>query len=452
MRCFGLNKLFLFLFLLFVFQAGAQRYGLVEQSFGHLKGYVLFAPLETRETYLINKCGEVVHQWHSHYKPGQSAYILANGDLLRTANDSNMAFVSGGGRIEWYDWNNDLKWSFVLSDSLKCLHHDIFPMPNGNILALLWEKKSRAEAVAQGRNPELLGKYIWNEKIIEIKPKGKSGAEIVWYWDVWENLVQDFDAALPNYGKIIEHPDKINLNFAASKNEDWLHFNALSYNAKNEEVLISNRNFSEFFIVKHSTKSKSPATENTGILYRWGNAIAYIPNTPIQPKLFSQHSPVWISDGKTHAQHIMVFNNGNTRPGKLYSSVDIVLPKKKEDNTYLMEPDLQPVWRYCDTTEQFFYSKNVSNAQMLDKGHVFICQGASGRFFELDEKKNIVWQYVNPMYAKGTLKQGEINETNRVFRAMFYDAKYKGLKHKKLKAIRRLEADPQIVNCIPGSE
>ena len=452
MRYISLNKVFLFLSLLFVFQAGAQKYGLVEQSFGHLNGYVLFTPLETHNTYLINKCGDLVHAWHSQYKPGQSLYLLPNGDLLRTANDSNTAFVSGGGRIELFDWNNHLKWSYVLSDSLKCLHHDIFPMPNGNILALVWEKKTRAEAIAQGRNPDLLGKYVWNEKIIELKPKGKNGADIVWYWDVWENLVQDFNAALPNYAKIIDHPDKINLNFAASKNEDWLHFNAVSYNAQNEEVLISNRNFSEFFIVKHPAKGKQITPENTGIIYRWGNAISYLPHTAIPQKLFSQHSPVWINESHSHAQHILVFNNGNTRAGKLYSSVEILAPKKNANNAYVLEPALEPEWRYCDTTEQYFYSKNVSNAQMLDMGHVFICQGASGRFFELDEKKSIVWQYVNPMSAKGPLKQGEISETNRVFRAVFYNKNYKGLKHKKLRVIKKLENDPQIINCIPGAD
>jgi hypothetical protein len=48
---------------------------------------------------------------------------------------------------------------------------------------------------------------------------------------------------------------------------------------------------------------------------------------------------------------------------------------------------------YADTSDRFFYSKNVSNAQMIGNGHVFVCEGASGRFFELDERNTIVWHF-----------------------------------------------------------
>ena len=35
-------------------------------------------------------------------------------------------------------------------------HHDLEPMPNGNVLVLCWERKTKAEAVAAGRRPELI--------------------------------------------------------------------------------------------------------------------------------------------------------------------------------------------------------------------------------------------------------------------------------------------------------
>jgi hypothetical protein len=445
------HKTFIFFLLLVWVHVKAQRYGLHEQLFGHVNGYVLFAPLESRDTYLIDKCGRVVNTWHSAYKPGQSVYLLPKGELLRSANDSNTHFVSGGGRIELYDWHNKLKWSYAISNATACLHHDIYPMPNGNVLAILWEKKTKAEALAAGRNPELLGEYVWNEKIIELKPKGKDGAEIVWYWDVWEHLVQDFDAALPNYAKIEEHPERININFAASKNEDWLHFNAITYQASTGEILVSNRNFSEIFIIQHRSDQHDAANKGN-IIFRWGNAKAYLPKSEAPPQLFSQHSPKWIEQGKKYGGNIILFNNGNTRPGKLYSRVEIISPKKNANNNYVNDPDLKPLWMYADTSDRFFYSKNVSNAQMIGNGHVFVCEGASGRFFELDERNTIVWQYVNPVYSGGILTQGQFSETNRVFRAVFYAENDKVFRGHRLKPGALLCADQPNTPCVPGTE
>jgi len=59
------------------------------------QGYVLFAPLHSTTTYLIDKCGRQVHNWKSAYKPGQSVYLLPNEDLLRTAKDTTNVLKAG---------------------------------------------------------------------------------------------------------------------------------------------------------------------------------------------------------------------------------------------------------------------------------------------------------------------------------------------------------------------
>ena len=55
-------------------------------------GYTLMAPKHNTVTYLIDNQGRVVHQWKSAYEPGQSAYLLPNGHLLR----AGMLKVQGG--------------------------------------------------------------------------------------------------------------------------------------------------------------------------------------------------------------------------------------------------------------------------------------------------------------------------------------------------------------------
>jgi hypothetical protein len=51
------------------------------------------------------------------------------------------------------------------------LHHDIKPIPNGNLLAIAWELKTPEEARAAGRREDLIPKRgLWSEWILEIAP------------------------------------------------------------------------------------------------------------------------------------------------------------------------------------------------------------------------------------------------------------------------------------------
>jgi PKD repeat protein len=77
-------------------------------------GYTLFAPKQNTMTYLINNDGRIVHQWTaSKYSPGQSVYLLPNGHLLRSCMTKGTLSSGGGegGRIEEYDWDDNLVWS-----------------------------------------------------------------------------------------------------------------------------------------------------------------------------------------------------------------------------------------------------------------------------------------------------------------------------------------------------
>ena len=80
-------KLFLRFFTVFSFffiHSNAQTVGLQQHDSGTLDdGYVLFAPIGSTTTYLIDKCGKQIQTWPSAYRPGQSCYILPDGSLLR---------------------------------------------------------------------------------------------------------------------------------------------------------------------------------------------------------------------------------------------------------------------------------------------------------------------------------------------------------------------------------
>ena len=73
-----------------------------------------------------------------------------------------------GGEIEIYNWEGDLLWEYQVSNDTFQHHHDIQPLPNGNVLILAWEKKSIEEAESLGAT-NMMTEEIWPEHIIEIE-------------------------------------------------------------------------------------------------------------------------------------------------------------------------------------------------------------------------------------------------------------------------------------------
>ena len=56
-----------------------------------------------------------------------------------------------GGVFEKLDWAGNILWNYSFYSDLFHPHHDFEVLPNGNILALAWEKKSLQEAQNYGR-------------------------------------------------------------------------------------------------------------------------------------------------------------------------------------------------------------------------------------------------------------------------------------------------------------
>lgn len=171
------------------------------------------------ETYLIDSDGRVVHEWRSE-RPVFAAYLLPNGNLLRdgSENDIAVAFQAGGaaGWVEEVTWDNEVVWSYArLPYDAFLTHHDLEPMPNGNVLMLCWERKTKDDAIKAGRRPELIPDgEVWNNLTLELQPNGKGGASVVWQWSLWDHLVQDYDSTKDNYVEdIAKHPHRFDINY-----------------------------------------------------------------------------------------------------------------------------------------------------------------------------------------------------------------------------------------------
>lgn len=458
------NRLFSLLVLLIPAMACGQTVGLRLHRFGTMeKGYILFAPLNNHTTYLVDRCGKKAHEWVSRFQPGLSAYFLPDGTLLRTGADTENATYNNtggfGGYIEKLDWDGTVLWQCKISDSFQCAHHDICPMPNGDILLVAWERKSDTVAKAYGRKSSLMSSMLWSEKVMQIRPKGTSGYDVIWEWHVWDHLVQDNDKNAPNYAMVNEHPELININYTLNNQaaSDWLHMNGISYNEKLDQIMLSAHNFSEIWIIDHSTTSAQAAAHRGGrqnkggdLLYRWGNPAAYNRGSSLDQKLFEQHDATWIPDGLRYAGKIMVFNNGLGRPGN-YSSIDIISPPVTNTGSYKFDLPYLPktqAWIYKDTAN--FFSPLISGVQMLPNGNMLICSGIPGDFFEIDSMKNKVWEYRNPVSNKGPVMQGRTGGS--VFRCAFIPKGFSGFDGKILIAGNPIELNPPAYDCYIPSD
>jgi|CXWL01.1.fsa_nt_gi hypothetical protein len=362
--------------------------------------WTLFSPITSTTTYLIDLNGVVQHTWPSAYRPGQAVYLLDAGGLLRTCNDMSVGGWNAGGRggrLQRLAWDGTVEWNYPLIDANKCQHHDAIVLPNGNVLAIVWEKKTVAEAVAVGRNPATLGAgELWSEMLLEIQSIGATGGTIVWEWHAWDHLVQNFDATKPNFAPPSSRPERININYGALMGSaEWLHINGLDYNESLDQVVMSVHNFDEIWII-----SRAPAASGD-LLYRWGNPVTYGHGTAADQKLFGQHNARWIADGQSGAGDILLYNNGLGRPQGAYSSVEQIHPPLLPNGTYAYQTGQAygpsaPVWSCVSASGAQFYSSNISGAQRLSNGNTLVCVGSSGRFIELDSACEIVWEYVNP--------------------------------------------------------
>ena len=398
-------------------------------------GYVLFNQLEDETTYLIDNAGRLVHSWETTTPPGNAMYLTDDGLLIRCGDPGpNPVFSAGGdaGLIEALNWDGDVVWSAVISDSQQRAHHDIAVLPNGNVIAIAWELMTPAEAIAAGRNPATLPDgALWPEKLIELEPDGAGGTNVVWEWRMRDHFIQDFDATKANFGVVADHPEKIDINFRLNNSADWIHANSIDYNAERDEILLNSPRFREYWVIDHSTTTKEAAGPAGDIKFRWGNPEAYDSGTSADTVLYNQHDAHWIKPGVAGAGRISVFNNGQGRPEGAYSSIDEVLPPiDGGTGAYVLDGDVfgppSLTETYVADPPESFYSSFISGSQHQPGGNLLICEGAFGRFFEVNSTGEIVWEYINPITASGPLVQGQPvpggagSTQNRCFRAERY--------------------------------
>jgi hypothetical protein len=330
-------------------------------------GYNLYCSRTTPYAHLIDMDGKVVHSWTyaaSDTAIWEHAVMLENGDLLVTRKMSSLIKL---------DWDSNLLWETPLE-----VHHEITPLPDGTIYTISREiKKHRGLEVrfasivrlsAEGKVIERWSTYDHLEDI-------KAGFDQRSFMDtILDEILSKGDMPLDE--NIVSQPGMFRLK-GTREYFDYFHLNTVSripetplgeVDARFEpgNLLICLRNVNQIGILHRDTKE---------ILWAWGEG-----------ELEWPHHPTVLENG-----NILIFDNGVRRH---YSRVIELEPLTGEI-----------VWEYKADPPASFFSSQRGSAQRLPNGNTLICDGNSGRAFEVDAGGEIVWDWYNPDVKNGRREQ-----------------------------------------------
>ena len=403
-----------------------------------LDGYTIFTPQggnpgADAETKLVinnlnddgtcqNDCEDTIHTWTHENGPASMPYLiqgdepgLENTILVYPYRVPNPTMDSGGvgGGVQLVDWDSNVLWDFVLSNEQYQHHHDVQPMPNGNILMLAWERFEQDEWQQMGRasvdNPNI--------------------NQVVWEWHLWDHMVQERGPEYgATYGNIEDHPELMNINEGnvgngdgpGTANADWIHCNAIDYNEALDQIVLSSRFMSEIYIIDHSTTTEEAASHEGGncgkggdILYRWGNPEIYNRGDNSDQILDDQHSVNWIPEGYPGEGNLILFNNRHYNNQS--AGLELTPPLMDDGNYMILGTDAygpeELTWLYHPGPG--WHTNVQGGAFRLSNGNTLLTVCDDSEIYEVSYEGDVVWEYDYPG-----------NNNTMIARAQKYDIDY----------------------------
>ncbi|QCX01080.1 hypothetical protein FGM00_13500 [Aggregatimonas sangjinii] len=352
--------------------------------------YILVNDAKNNFVYLMDKKATTLHQWNlgANGDLGNDCFLESDGTLLAMLESDNtspeLRLGGYGGKIHSLDKNGNIIWQFEYSSENHVLHHDALTLPNGNVLAMIWERKSLEEVSAKGYDLEV---ELFPDGLIEIERATK---EIVWEWHLWDHTIQDGDETKLNYGSVNSNPQLVDLNYNQREDGDISHGNGITYDPEKDIIYFSANFYSEIWVIDHSTSSAEAAGHTGGnygkggdLIYRFGNPKAYGNNQG--KRLFhNNHHPNLFSPDDY--SKMLVFSNGaELEQSTVY---ELRLPDEFSLNSDLdNEPEV--LWSFADSD---LYSPKVSGATRLSNGNTLITEGDFG-IWEVTSSGEVVWKF-----------------------------------------------------------
>lgn len=366
--------------------------------------YLLVNDASDNRVYLMSKeNGKILHEWNiPEAGIGNDAELLETGQLLASLKDPNAVFDLGGygGRMQIINPDHSIAWDYTYSSEDYISHHDIEMLPNGNVMLIAWQKKTKEEAEAAGYlNFEDLDDYLLYESLIEINPDNN---EIVWEWHAWDHLIQDLDDTKLFYGNVNENPQLIDINYNHKAEGNFMHANGFDYDHENDLVYVSINFYSEVWVIDHSTSTEEASSNSGGnynkggdLVYRFGNPSVY-KNDIGERLFFNNHFPNILENNELGKGNVLIYVN-NHKDGLEQSTVyELKIPSLELFPNQDNEPSI--VWSYTDSE---LYSPIVSGAVRLTNGNTLITEGRYG-YWEVTEDGELVWEFEgNKLFWRG---------------------------------------------------
>ena len=393
-----MKKVILIICILIFSGANAQKWGM----------YTLYSVKGSNSAQLVDTNNTIYKTWTfpSSKKTCFSSYLIPGDTLVRTVSYTG-AILSGGpfsGEIQKIDWNNNIVWDYIYSDSTHVLHHDICPMPNGNVLMIALEVKKAPQGTQAGGSANMQRR---SDMIIEVMPTGPVTGTIVWQWHLWDHLCQNYNPAKANYvASLVDNPQLIDINYDNSI--DFFHMNGIDYNAILDQITFSSYTFSEIYVIDHSTNT-AQATGHTGgnsgkggdIIYRWGNPSAYgaIGNTVFNVV----HDAHWVSpDNIYFPNYLCGYNNLGGVGAK--TAINVLNPPYNGYNyTSTLGTAYEPLsssWLYTTNS----VNSKEGSSQQLPNGNSLVCFTFLDTITEVNYSGETLWTYVTPGSVSNALR------------------------------------------------
>ena len=399
-------------------------------------------------TVLTDYKGAEVHRWESDLDGGgHTAYLLDGGRLLRMGvRDRSVVRgqpVVAVDVVQILGPDSTVLWEMSAPElGSLTFHHDLTPLPNGNILLLTYEPLSADEARAIGWDPGE-SETVWSDGMIEIKPDLNDGShEVLWEWSFKDHLIQDRVADSPNYGVVKDHPERIDPHYPRSyapMNVVRQHLNSVDYNSGLDQIVVSSFIYNEIWIIDHSTTTAEAASSAGGrggkggdLLFRYGNPEAYDMGSESDRVFLKQHDANWI-DLEAPGEGNLIVHNNNTviRPGMLrrggpgasrgglqrqqdlkgVSNVQELRLPVNPDGTYARE-DGRPftaerVWHWENPG---YFAPFQGGARRLSNGNTLISNTVRRQVLEVRRDKEIVAEYKGsaPTYKSFKYPEGHL--------------------------------------------
>ncbi len=380
-------------------QVEAQQWGL----------YTLYAVKGSNTAYLIDTSNTVYHSWSfsSSKSTVYSTYLDQDKNLWRSYKPSANTWNTGPchGGIQKVAWDGTVLWDFTYyANGDYTAHHDICPLPNGNVLLICYDYRSSTEATQAGSSS---ASTFYSEKIVEMQQTGPTTYSIVWEWYLWDHLCQSYNSAKDNYvSNTADHPELMNINYAGSGMlPDRYHMNGLDYNEELDQIVFSMHFMNQAFVIDHSTTTAEAAGHSGGnsgkggdFLYRWGNPASYGATGTTQ--FATIHDAHWVSsDNPNYPDYLAGFNNEGGTSGK--SAVTIWQPPYNGYN-YSMTAGTQTPANEAYQYNSSFTTTNEGNSQQLPNGNMIVNNSFGRTIYEINSSGSTVWSYTYGTGGQGS--------------------------------------------------